>query len=146
MSNKAFEFVKAVSQGEDAPAPFNMAWGLQEGMRGATWTTVRSDGVVLSNTIKPSRGPFVPSKPTELGTLTPGELQTFCAILCAQRFDLIQPPPMDPSLMHAPTVELAISVPDERFSLSCPSPKLEECYGLAEIGRVFGELRKRFTT
>lgn len=143
--SRAYEFVRSVSMGEAPPAAFRMSWGLHEGMRGTTWTIVGSDGVVSTNTIKPSRGPVTPSKPTEVGRLSPDELRTFAAILCAQRFDLIQPPAEDPSLINAPQVELAIAMPEERFSLRCPSPTLESLYGLAEIGRVFGELRKRFT-
>lgn len=140
----AYEFVKAVSHGKEPPAPFRMAWGVHEGMRGATWTTVASDGTVLTNTIKPSRGPFVPQKPTEVGKLTPDEILQFAAILCAQRFDLIQPPVADPTDVSQPEVELPISLPTERFSLRYPSSKLADLYGLAEIGRVFQEVRKRF--
>ena len=64
--SQAYEYVKAVSIGQSPPAPFRMAWGVHEGMRGATWTILDNEGVVSSNTIKPSRGPFVPQKPTEL--------------------------------------------------------------------------------
>ena len=110
------------------------------GVRGA------SDGTVFTNTIKPTRGPFVPQKPTEVGRLTPDEVRTFAALLCAQRFDLLQMPAAEPTDIGLPEVELAISLPEERFSLRCPSPKLESVYGLAEIGRVFRELRGRFVT
>ena len=144
--SRAYEFVSAVSRGEEPPGRFQMAWGLHEGMRGATWTTLASDGTVFTNTIKPTRGPFVPQKPTEVGRLTPDEVRTFAALLCAQRFDLLQMPAAEPTDIGLPEVELAISLPEERFSLRCPSPKLESVYGLAEIGRVFRELRGRFVT
>ncbi len=140
----AYESVKALSIGEEPPAPFQMAWGLHEGLRGATWTIVASDGTVSTNTIKPSRGPFVPQKPTEIGRLSADEVRTFAAILCAQRFDMIKVPDPDPTTIGLPEVELAISLPEERFSLRCPSPSLSDIYGLDEIGRVFRELRARF--
>lgn len=142
----AYEYVQALSRGEEPPAPFRIAWGLHEGMRGATWTIVASDGVVYTNTIKPTRGPFVPQKPTEIGRLTADEVRTFAAILCAQRFDLLTVPAPDPASIGLPEVELAVSLPEERFSLRCPTPALADIYGLDEIGRVFKELRARFVT
>lgn len=143
MSN-AYEHVKALSIGAEPPAPFRIAWGIHEGMRGATWTILASDGTVLTNTIKPTRGPFVPQMPTEIGRISADEVRTIAAVMCAQRFDLIQAPAATPDTVGAPEVELAISLPDERFSLRCPSPLLSDVYGLDEIGRLFRELRARF--
>lgn len=143
---KAYEFVQALSQGKEPPAPFSMAWGLHEGMRGATWTIITSDGTVKTNTIKPMRGPGPIQKPTEVGKLSPDELLQLAAVMCAMRFDMTEPPPIQPSEVNLPQVELAVSLPDDRFSVRCPSPTLESLYGVAEIGKLFGEIRKRFVT
>lgn len=144
MSNAGFEHLRAAAEGREPPNHFQIAWGVHEGMRGTKWFIVGSDGAVLVNHIKPVRGPAVPQRPTEIGRLGPDDLQKLCGILCATRFDLRQPPPMEPGDAGQAEVELAISLPNERFSLRCPSLKLAEPYGLDEIGRVMNELRKKF--
>lgn len=146
MSNAAYEHLQAVAQGGEPAGPFQIAWGVHEGMRGTKWFMVGSDGAVLVNHIKPVRGPAAPQRPTEIGRLAPDDVLTLCSILCAMRFDLLKPPPMDPSDVGQAEVELAISLPNERFSLRCPSSKLADLYGLDEIGRVMNELRKKFPT
>ena len=142
----AYEFVKALSMGAEPPAPFSIAWGVHEGMRGATWTILASNGTVLTNTIKPMRGPAAPQRPTEVGKISADELRTFAAIMCAQRFDLLKAPDPTPETIGQAEVELAMSLPEERFSLRCPSALLSDVYGLDEIGRMFRELRARFVT
>lgn len=144
MSNAAYEHLQAVAQGEEPPNPFRVAWGVHEGMRGTKWFMISSDGTVLVNHIKPARGPAAPQRPIEVGKLAPADVATFCGILCAMRFDLLQPPAMAPSDVGQAEVELAVSLPSERFSLRCPSSKLADLYGLDEIGRVFNELRAKF--
>lgn len=140
----AYESLKAVSQGQAAPESFRMAWGVHEGMRGANWIMLDCDGRVLTNTIKPTRGPFVPQKPTEVGQVSAAEVQTFCAILCAQRFDMLDLPEPGPADLSGAVVEFSISMPNARYSIKCPSPKLDDVYALAEIGNQFRDLKTRF--
>jgi hypothetical protein len=135
--------VASLAAGEAAPKPVFFVWGVHEGMRGASWLVLNAAGLLLERRMGPNAKLGEPLPETQLGHIPPAGVQQFAALLIAQNFDRIRPPPMPPSAPSAPQVELSVVCGDDIANVRIPSPQLDQLPGLGAIKDAFQALRQQ---
>jgi len=120
-----------------------MVWALHDGIRGAIWTIVKSDGKVIERKLTgPARlGEVVPA--TDLGTASPAALQELAATLVQQGFDRLKRPAGAMASPMAPQVELSLHLGDENYSFQLPSFQLDQVPELQVIHAAFQRLKSQ---
>jgi hypothetical protein len=129
---RARAVVAAVADGRPAVVPASFTWAVHEGMRGASWLVLKTDGTLLERRFRADQPLGQPLPETKLGSASPAVVRELAALLIAQQFERIQPP-SDPVPPTAAQVEPIVEAGREQVSVRIPSHKLDQVPALKAI-------------
>jgi hypothetical protein len=135
------DFVVALAEGRPVPGPITFLWGVHEGLRGATWTELRSDGMLKERKFPPGHPLGKPLSETVLAQLSAERVRAFAQVLVAHSFDRLNAPLGPPSPPNIPMVELTVVAGTDTMRIEVPAPQMDKTPGLTAIRDAFLALR-----
>lgn len=139
--------LQALANGQPAAEFSTFTWVLHEVQKGATWTTVQSDGKVIETKFVPSKEKEPPPiRPNELGTLKPDALKAFAKAFLDHKVLDLKPPPANPKDGPlTPAVEVILTAGNQsKHTVRVPTTQMDQVPGLKAVAQAFLTVRGQF--